>query len=93
MFFQRRCCGDGEEQPQVTLLRTRCCQCNHPFQIRPSLSMQMGRNTGHASCPNCKTFLHVEILEGDEAWTEPWDQYVQREKYGPGPLEQHAPPA
>jgi hypothetical protein len=29
-------------------------------------------NTGHCTCPKCQTFLHVEILEGDAAWTEPF---------------------
>lgn len=59
-------------------LRTRCCKCDHPMTIGRSLSMQMGMNSGHVTCPQCKTFLHVEELEGDEAWTEEWDSYMKR---------------
>lgn len=43
-----------------------------------SLSMKMGVNSGHCTCQKCNTFLHVEILEGDEAWTEPFDDYLAR---------------
>jgi hypothetical protein len=39
--------------------------------------MQMGMNTGHATCPSCSAFLHVEVLEG-EAWTELWENYLAR---------------
>jgi len=67
-------------------LVTRCCKCDLPFQIFPSMSMQMGVNTGHVTCPKCKAFLHVEILEGNEAWTEPWEKYIDREKRGPSPI-------
>ena len=59
-------------------LRTRCSECNHPFYIRPSLSMRCGLNSGHCNCPKCKTFLRVEILEGDEAWTEPYEAWTKR---------------
>lgn len=77
----------------MTLYRTRCCKCGHPFRIKPSLSMQHGINSGHVSCPKCKEFLHVELLEGDEAWTEAWQAYLSRTKYGPGMIEQHTPTA
>jgi len=41
--------------------------------------MQMGINSGHVTCPKCKAFLHVEILEGDEASTELFDQWLARD--------------
>lgn len=71
-------------------LETKCCACDHAFRIRPSLSMQMGINSGHVSCPKCKEFLHVEILEGNAAWTERWTDYVQRECHGAPIVAQHA---
>ncbi len=71
--------GDQAELPPVTgFLRTRCCECGKKFYIRPSLSMQLGHNSGHCTCTKCKTFLHVELLEGDEAWTEEWDRWLKR---------------
>jgi hypothetical protein len=59
-------------------LRTRCAKCETEFYIGPSLAMKSGVNSGHCTCPKCQTFLHVEILEGDEAWTEPFDEYLAR---------------
>lgn len=73
------------------MLETRCCKCEHPMQIRPSIAMMMGMNTGHAGCPKCQAFLHVEILEGNEAWTEPWNDYIERTKYGPSFIHQQSP--
>jgi hypothetical protein len=58
-------------------LPTRCCACQRGFHIRPSLSMQMGINSGHVTCPGCGAFLHVEALEG-EAWTQRWDEWLQK---------------
>lgn len=73
----------------MTLYRTRCCKCQHEFKIKPSLSMQHGHNSGCGSCPKCQQFLHFELLEGDEAWSEEWQAYLARTKYGPGMIEQH----
>lgn len=65
-------------KPVEGRLRTHCSVCQHEFYIGLSIAMQMGMNTGHCTCPRCKTFLHVEILEGDAAWTEAWDKYLKR---------------
>jgi len=59
-------------------LRSACSQCHREFYIGKSLAMQMGMNSGHCTCPDCKTFLHVEILEGDAAWTEPYADFLKR---------------
>ena len=67
----------------VDRLRTHCCECKYPFRIGRSLSMRMGMNSGHVTCPRCNAFLHVEQLEGDEASTELWEKYVARETRGP----------
>lgn len=67
-------------QPIDGRLRTNCSECKREFYIGKSMAMQMGMNTGHCTCPSCKTFLHVEILEGDAAWTEPFDNYFKRTK-------------
>ena len=65
-------------KPVEGRLRTACSECQAEFYVGLSISMQMGMNTGHASCPKCNTFLHIEILEGDAAWTEPFDKYLKR---------------
>jgi transcription elongation factor Elf1 len=65
-------------KPVEGRLRTRCAKCETEFYVGPSLSMKMGVNSGHCTCAKCQTFLHVEILEGDEAWTEPFDDYLAR---------------
>lgn len=59
-------------------LRTRCAQCNAEFYCGLSLAMQFGHNSGVANCPQCQTFLHIEILEGDAAWTEEFQAYLKR---------------
>jgi hypothetical protein len=59
-------------------LRTRCAVCKHEFYIGASIAMRMGLNTGHCTCPSCKTFLHCELLEGDEAWTERHSDWLKR---------------
>jgi hypothetical protein len=64
--------------PIAGRLRTRCGACQHEFYCGRSLSMQMGLNSGHCSCPKCNTFLHVECLEGDAAWTEPHSVWLER---------------
>lgn len=74
------------------MLVTRCCQCQHPMSIAASIAMLMGMNTGHVTCPKCHAFLHVEVLEGNEAWTELWNDYVERTGRGPSIIHQRSPP-
>jgi len=64
--------------PMQGRLRTRCSQCSHEFYIGPSLAMQMGMNTGHAGCPKCRAFLHIEVLEGDVAWSELHSTWLEK---------------
>jgi len=64
------------------LINTRCCKCSHEFQFHPSLSMQCGMNSGHLTCPKCNTFLHVEILEGDVAWSQDFKEYAAAARLG-----------
>lgn len=61
-------------------LRSACSECGAEFYVGLSLAMRIGMNTGHGTCPNpkCQTFLHIEILEGDAAWTEPFQAYLKR---------------
>lgn len=51
------------------------CPCGHGFDIGPSLAMQMGVNSGHATCSRCRAFLHVELSDAGAA-VEPWDVYA-----------------
>lgn len=58
---------------------TACCKCGHEFQIGASIAMQLGMNSGHATCPKCKTFLHVELTEDETAAvTEEWESWLDR---------------
>lgn len=66
------------EAVTVERLRTHCCACQYPFSVGRSMAMRLGFNSGHATCPQCDEFLHVEQLEGDQAWTERWADYVTR---------------
>jgi hypothetical protein len=68
--------------------KTFCCVCKLEIRFRLSLAMQCGMNTGSITCPGCKTFLHVEIMEGDRGCTEKFSDYVARECYGPSPIVQ-----
>lgn len=61
---------------------TACCRCGYEFFVKPSLMFTgFGENTGHAGCPQCKLFCHVElvlvddvpasaVLEDHAAWLE-----------------------
>lgn len=46
-----------------------CAACGHAFLAAPSMAMEFfGMNTGSAACPQCRTYLHLEItpdLTGD----------------------------
>lgn len=54
-----------------------CGSCACEFQINPSLSMRMGINSGHAKCPQCQSFLHVELVNGRPV-TEVFDAWLKR---------------
>jgi RNase P subunit RPR2 len=68
----------SELTPVEGRLRTKCAKCETPFYCGLSLSMRFGMNSGVANCPKCRTFLHIEILEGDAAWTEEFQTYLKR---------------
>lgn len=56
------------------------CVCGAKHDVRPSWSMQGGMNSGHATCPACKVFLHLSLNEaGDAMECEPFDDYLARE--------------
>ena len=59
-----------------------CVQCGYEFEAARSLWMDMGLNSGHGSCPKCRTFLHLEIeggLDGERMVSELWELYLARE--------------
>ena len=58
-------------------IETKCSECGSRLIIGPSPSMQMGSNSGHATCPHCKTFLHVQLGEC-ETTTERWQKWMAR---------------
>jgi len=65
----------------LTSYNCRCAVCNSDFTIEPSILMEMGFNVGHTSCPNCNTFLHLEIMpdiNGIQMKSETWDSLSAR---------------
>ncbi len=60
-----------------------CPKCEKQLWAAPSMLMEMGRNSGHGTCPRCKTFFHLEIvpdLYGDVMQAEDWKKYMKRQK-------------
>ena len=60
-----------------------CPGCKKQLWAAPSMSMQMGMNSGHGTCPRCKMFFHLEIvpdLDGDIMEAEDWQKYMKRRK-------------
>lgn len=58
-----------------------CSECNNVFWAGSSISMEFDENSGHGSCPACKTFLHLSLktgLEGDEMISMKHDNYIQQ---------------
>lgn len=63
----------GKRHPTI------CCECGHEFPIGASISMQMGSNSGHATCPKCDTFLHISLNEHQTAAiSEEWCAWLAR---------------
>lgn len=56
-----------------------CCKCGHQQNLRPSIIMHMGLNQGHGHCKGCHEFLALHI-EGESAWSEPWEDNIKRIK-------------
>lgn len=54
-----------------------CSECGNEMGVAPSWAMQSGLNSGHGSCLECKTFLHLWI-DGDEIKSEPFETYKVR---------------
>ncbi len=58
-----------------------CCVCGaKDLWAKPSMSMVFGRNSGHGTCPQCKTFLHLVIypdLNGEYMVSKKWSDYIK----------------
>jgi hypothetical protein len=53
-----------------------CPVCATTLGVRPGLSMHSGWNSGHGTCPRCRTFLHLEITADNERMDAiRWDDY------------------
>ena len=60
-----------------------CPGCKKQLWAAPSKFMQRGVNSGHGTCPRCKTFFHLEIvpdLDGEVMQAEDWQKYMKRQK-------------
>lgn len=49
-----------------------CPICEYGQNMRPSLAMNMGINSGHGSCLNCDVFLRL-TLDGDRCVAKLWE--------------------
>lgn len=55
----------------------KCQKCGKELWFAPSFCMQMGINSGHGSCPDCKTFHHLEIdTEKQIGVSVEWEAYM-----------------
>ena len=61
-----------------------CANCGHEMQFKPSICMEWGINSGHATCSKCNTFLHMEIdNQSQKGISIVWDDYIkQRDENG-----------
>lgn len=59
-----------------------CAHCGHDQMVQPSMMMTVfGLNTGHGSCLECKTFLHLYITaDNSKIISEKWDDHLNRMK-------------
>lgn len=59
-----------------------CAKCGKELCAAASLSMlEFGVNSGHARCPGCKTFLHLELetdLAGSHMVSEEFEAWRER---------------
>jgi transcription elongation factor Elf1 len=39
----------------------KCAKCGKEHWSKPSMAMECGYNSGHATCKKCKEFLRLEI--------------------------------
>lgn len=59
----------------------KCSECGKELWFKPSLAMQFNLNSGHCSCPDCKTFLHLFINENNEGMSEEWETSKHRRDF------------
>lgn len=57
-----------------------CPKCGCDQYLKPSMAMQSGINSGHGSCLECKTFLHLKIIsiKNHQAEAEIYDNYITK---------------
>jgi len=62
----------------------KCPKCKKELWAKPSMMMtQFGNNSGHGTCPDCKTFFHLEItpdIFGERMKAEIWDKWLNKQK-------------
>jgi len=62
--------------PLLESYPVKCAVCSHEFRAAPSMLMTgFAINSGSASCPECRTYLHLEIA-GDRMNSARYDQYL-----------------
>lgn len=55
----------------------KCVGCGKELWAHRSIMMHMGRNSGHGSCTQCKTFMHLKVSEcGTKMEAMDWDEYM-----------------
>ena len=60
----------------------KCPKCKLKLWAKPSIMMTgFGINSGHGTCPDCKTFFHLQIkgsIRGKEMESEIWDDWLKK---------------
>jgi len=57
-----------------------CPKCGYEQWCAKSMAMECGHNSGHGSCLECKTFLHLKIvpnLDGDKAEATVYEEFIK----------------
>jgi hypothetical protein len=70
-------------EEQDTRQRYTCkCPCGNVFYAAKSIMQEWGiLDTGHGSCPECKTFYNLAVDEVTKTMKlTPWDEYVKNRK-------------
>lgn len=58
-----------------------CPKCGHKYSLAPCFAMQMGLNTGHYTCHECKTFVgvHIEVQDGTPVMVSwEWETHLEK---------------
>jgi uncharacterized Zn-finger protein len=60
-----------------------CPSCKKGLFAKPGMAMLSGLNSGHGTCPYCKTFFHLRIDENNERMiAQDWNKFMENPSGG-----------